>query len=93
MPIGCSDDEFPWGKESLDPLENKYLYVCHAEANAILNKNNFSIKGTTIYTTLFPCNQCAKIIIQVCLFFNLKLIYIIFIDKRIFSQELKKLCI
>lgn len=65
MPIGCSDDDFPWGKHSLDPLENKYAYVCHAEMNAILNKNLASINGSTIYTTYFPCNECAKLIIQV----------------------------
>uniref|UniRef100_A0A183BHG6 Probable deoxycytidylate deaminase n=1 Tax=Globodera pallida TaxID=36090 RepID=A0A183BHG6_GLOPA len=64
MPIGCLDDEMPWGKEDADPLNNKYLYVCHAEMNAILNKNSASVNGSTLYTTLFPCAECAKMIIQ-----------------------------
>ncbi|XP_058452282.1 deoxycytidylate deaminase [Malaya genurostris] len=64
FPIGCNDDDFPWGKESSDPLETKYLYVCHAEMNAILNKNSSDVKDCTIYVALFPCNECAKIIIQ-----------------------------
>ena len=42
----------------------KYMYVCHAEMNAILNKNSADIKGCTIYVALFPCNECAKMIIQ-----------------------------
>ncbi|XP_053692304.1 uncharacterized protein LOC128740763, partial [Sabethes cyaneus] len=64
FPIGCDDDEFPWSKVSGDPLENKYLYVCHAEMNAILNKNSADVKNCTIYVALFPCNECAKMIIQ-----------------------------
>ncbi|XP_071056002.1 deoxycytidylate deaminase [Onthophagus taurus] len=63
MPTGCSDDEFPWGKQP-NSLESKYLYVCHAEMNAILNKNVFNVKGCKIYVALFPCNECAKFIIQ-----------------------------
>ena len=63
MPIGCSDDDLPWGKESSDELEQKYLYVCHAEFNAILNAR-VSLDGSRIYVTLFPCNECAKAIIQ-----------------------------
>ena len=64
MPRGCPDDSLPWGKEALDPLETKYMYVCHAEMNAILNKNSASVAGCTIYVALFPCNECAKMIIQ-----------------------------
>ncbi|KAJ8947928.1 hypothetical protein NQ318_005156 [Aromia moschata] len=64
MPKGCGDDEFPWDKMSHNALENKYLYVCHAEVNAILNKNCASIKNCTLYVALFPCNECAKVIIQ-----------------------------
>ncbi|XP_012255762.2 deoxycytidylate deaminase [Athalia rosae] len=64
MPIGCDDDEFPWDKNSPNVLETKYLYVCHAETNAILNKNSADVKDCTIYVGLFPCNECAKIIIQ-----------------------------
>lgn len=63
MPRLCSDDIFPWDKEA-EPLESKYLYVCHAELNAILNCNRGSVRGCTVYTTLFPCNECAKAIIQ-----------------------------
>ncbi|KAL3265246.1 hypothetical protein HHI36_009460 [Cryptolaemus montrouzieri] len=64
MPHGCSDDEFPWAKNSEDVLENKYFYVCHAELNAVLNKNSADVKNCTIYVSLFPCNECAKVIIQ-----------------------------
>lgn len=62
MPRCCSDDEFPWDKQ--EGLASKYLYVCHAELNAILNCHSGSVKGCTVYTTLFPCNECAKAIIQ-----------------------------
>jgi dCMP deaminase len=64
LPISCSDDTFPWSKNSDDPLKNKYMYVCHAEVNAILNKNSIDVKGCTLYVALFPCNECSKIIIQ-----------------------------
>lgn len=63
MPIGCKDDEMPWGREG-NPLETKYFFVCHAELNAILNNDGGSLKGAKLYTTLFPCNECAKAIIQ-----------------------------
>ena len=62
--IGCSDKEMPWGKTSANALENKYLYVCHAEMNAILNKNSADVERCSIYVALFPCNECAKMIIQ-----------------------------
>lgn len=70
FPRNCSDDEFPWSKAQkssldYDPLEDKKMYVVHAEANAILNSNGASLTGTRLYTTLFPCNECAKLIIQV----------------------------
>ncbi|XP_076300043.1 deoxycytidylate deaminase [Lasioglossum baleicum] len=64
MPIGCNDDDFPWSRNSSDRSETKYLYVCHAELNAVLNKNSSSVKNCTIYVALFPCNECAKVIIQ-----------------------------
>ncbi|CAN6464766.1 unnamed protein product [Victoria cruziana] len=66
FPRGCSDDELPWAKISLtgNPLETKYPYVCHAEVNAILNTNHASAAGQKLYVTMFPCNECAKIIIQ-----------------------------
>ena len=63
MPIGCSDDEFPWDRDG-SPLDTKYLYVCHAELNAILNYTGTGLKGAKIYTTLFPCNECTKALIQ-----------------------------
>ncbi|KAM0724810.1 Deoxycytidylate deaminase [Formica fusca] len=64
MPMGCDDDEFPWGKSSRNGLDTKYLYVCHAEINAVLNKNSSNVKDCTMYVALFPCNECAKVIIQ-----------------------------
>ena len=64
LPIGCSDDDFPWEREGR-PLMTKYPYVTHSELNAILNyRGNLSMKGARIYVTLFPCNECAKAIIQ-----------------------------
>lgn len=63
LPIGCSDDDFPWGKQG-DFLDTKYPYVCHAELNAILNNIGMSLQGCRIYTALFPCNECSKAIIQ-----------------------------
>lgn len=66
MPCGCSDDVLPWARNatSKNGLDTKYMYVVHAEANAILNKNCESLKGCTIYVALFPCNECTKLIIQ-----------------------------
>lgn len=63
MPTGLSDDVMPWNRQGKDDLDSKYLYVCHAELNAILNSNS-SLKGSRLYVTLFPCNECAKAIIQ-----------------------------
>ena len=63
FPTGCQDDEFPWEREG-EPLENKYFYTTHSELNAILNYRGGSLEGATIYVTLFPCNECAKAIIQ-----------------------------
>ena len=64
FPKGCSDDEFPWGKNSDKYDETKYAYVAHAELNAILNNPGDSLIGAKLYVTLFPCNECAKAIIQ-----------------------------
>ena len=61
MPKGCSDDEFPWDREG---AETKYPYVVHAELNAILNANGRDLRGSKLYVALFPCNECAKAIIQ-----------------------------
>lgn len=63
FPNGCSDDAFPWCREG-DALENKYFYSTHGELNAILNYRGGSLEGAKIYVTLFPCNECAKAIIQ-----------------------------
>ena len=63
LPIGCSDDDFPWERDG-KPLMTKYPYVTHSELNAILNYRGGSLEGATIYVTLFPCNECAKAIIQ-----------------------------
>lgn len=63
FPIGCSDDDFPWAREG-EELETKYLYVTHSELNAILNYRGGSLEGAKLYVTLFPCNECAKAIIQ-----------------------------
>ncbi|ETV86829.1 hypothetical protein, variant 3 [Aphanomyces astaci] len=65
FPNGCDDDVLPWARQAESPLDTKYPYVCHAEMNAILNKNATSVKGCSIYVALFPCNECAKLIIQV----------------------------
>ncbi|MGP1413894.1 MAG: deoxycytidylate deaminase [Bacillales bacterium] len=63
MPRNIDSNELTWNKN--EGLDNKYLYVCHAEFNAILNiRNGSSLKGCTLYVTLFPCNECAKAIIQ-----------------------------
>jgi dCMP deaminase len=63
LPIGCEDDHFPWEREGAF-LDTKYPYICHAELNAILNKISADLNKCTIYVTLFPCNECAKVIIQ-----------------------------
>ncbi len=64
MPTGCSDDEMPWERSAESALDTKYPFVCHAELNAILNSNIGNLGGCTVYVTLFPCNECAKAIIQ-----------------------------
>lgn len=63
MPTGINEDKISWNKG--EGLDSKYLYVCHAEFNAILNtRDGAALKGCTLYVTLFPCNECAKAIIQ-----------------------------
>jgi dCMP deaminase len=71
FPRGCSDDCLPWSRHaahgtspSSQLLHTKYAYVCHAEVNAILNKCSANVKDATLYVALFPCNECAKMIIQ-----------------------------
>ena len=63
FPQGCSDDDFPWEREG-DMLSTKYAFVTHSELNAILNYRGGSLEGTKLYVSLFPCNECAKAIIQ-----------------------------
>lgn len=62
FPSGCDDDEFPWEREG-SAFNTKYAYVCHAELNAILNASG-DLRGCKVYVALFPCNECAKAIIQ-----------------------------
>lgn len=63
FPIGCSDEEFPWDRTG-DMIHSKYAYVTHSELNAILNYRGGSLQGAKLYVSLFPCNECAKAIIQ-----------------------------
>ena len=63
FPRGCSDDEFPWARDG-EPLSTKYVYTVHSELNAILNYRGGSLEGAKLYVSLFPCNECAKAIIQ-----------------------------
>lgn len=63
FPRGCCDDEFPWERTG-EAYDTKYPYVCHAELNAILNSGGSNLEGCKIYVALFPCNECAKAIIQ-----------------------------
>lgn len=63
FPNGCNDDIFPWTKEG-DIYNTKYAYVAHAELNAILNARGSDLNNATLYVALFPCNECAKAIIQ-----------------------------
>ena len=65
FPKGCSDDDFPWERENAeDGNQTKYPFVTHSELNAILNYRGGSLEGTKLYVSLFPCNECAKAIIQ-----------------------------
>ncbi|MBR6794637.1 MAG: dCMP deaminase family protein [Clostridia bacterium] len=61
FPTGCSDDDFPWDRTG---EETKYPFVVHAELNAILNAHGKNLVGARLYVALFPCNECAKAIIQ-----------------------------
>lgn len=63
FPRGCSDDEYPWEREG-ETNNTKYPYVVHAELNAILNAGGRPLAGARLYVALFPCNECAKAIIQ-----------------------------
>ena len=63
FPLGCSDEEFPWAREG-ETVDTKYAYVTQSELNAILNYRGGSLQGAKLYVSLFPCNECAKAIIQ-----------------------------
>lgn len=63
LPKGCDDDAFPWEREG-ETLETKYPFVVHSELNAILNFRGGTLEGSTLYVSLFPCNECAKAIVQ-----------------------------
>lgn len=64
-PSGIGDDDFPWDTSD-DPLADKHSYVIHAEANAILNYRGTlkDMAAATAYVTLFPCQECAKMLVQ-----------------------------
>ena len=66
FPNGCSDEDFPWERDGEDELSTKYPFVTHSELNAILNYRggNGGLAGAKLYVSLFPCNECAKAIIQ-----------------------------
>lgn len=64
FPLGCDDDSFPWDRSADSDFDTKYPYVCHAELNAILNNAGRNLENCKIYVALFPCNECAKAIIQ-----------------------------
>lgn len=67
LPRGCNDDLFPWHDDASadhQSLNNKRMYVCHAELNAVLNRNGAAVNGCTMYVAAFPCNECSKVIIQ-----------------------------
>jgi len=64
IPNVSNDTAFPWEKEGVSELDTKYMFVCHAELNAVLNKHQHEVHGCTVYTTLFPCHECAKVLIQ-----------------------------
>jgi len=62
MVAGIDETRLPWGKDKSVPLKyQKYGYVVHSETNAILHATR-SLKDCTAYVTLFPCNECAKLI-------------------------------
>lgn len=63
FPIGCSDEDFSWERKADNINDTKYPYVVHAEANAILNSTK-DLHGARLYVGLYPCNECAKLIIQ-----------------------------
>src|SRR5699024_52317 len=64
FPRGCSDEDFPWERKADNQTDTKYPFVCHAELNALIYSNGLGVKDSRSYVALFPCNECAKAIIQ-----------------------------
>ena len=62
-PRGIGNDQLPWDKANENAYDNKYAYVVHAEKNAIVNAGK-PVDGCVLYVTMFPCNECAKDLIQ-----------------------------
>jgi len=59
---GVDETLIPWGNNREVPLEHqKYGYVIHSEANAISHAKG-SLANARVYVTLFPCNECAKLL-------------------------------
>lgn len=83
MPTGVDDRKIPWARSGEDELDTKYPYVCHAELNAVLNASR-DLSGCTLYVTLFPCNECAKAIIQV----GIK--RIVFLDDKYHDENISR---
>lgn len=81
MPTGIDDTKIPWSREGETSLDTKYPYVCHAELNAILNSSK-DLHGSTLYVTLFPCNECAKAVIQS----GIK--KVVFLDDKYHNQDI-----
>lgn len=62
---GIDETKIPWGNVKSVPLDQqKYAYVVHSEANAILHAKA-SLEGSRCYVTLFPCHECAKMMATV----------------------------
>ena len=80
MPAG-KDDDFPWSKGDENPLNNKYMYVVHSEANLLLSLTQKDLEDSILYTTLYPCCECAKLIVQS----NIKKIY--YLDDKYYNEN------
>lgn len=63
LPTSIDESLFPKSREG-NLHETKYAYVIHSEANCLLNTTVFDISNSRMYVTLFPCNECAKLLIQ-----------------------------
>jgi len=63
LPRGCDPNLFPWDREG-GFLDTKYAYISHSETNALDNADRSKVRGSRLYVSLFPCNECSKRIIQ-----------------------------